>query len=467
MHTDSAFELPRRIYFVGAGGIGMAALVRFALARGIDVAGYDRTSTQLTDALRAEGARIVFSDDPVLIPEEYLDPEGTMLVYTPAVPADNRIFTRLRQAGLKPVKRAALLGMLTRPTRAICVAGSHGKTTTSSMIAHILYSSPLGCNAFLGGVLRNYDSNFLLRPESEFSVVEADEYDRSFHQLTPWLAVITSVDPDHLDIYGDAEGYSEGFARFTELIRPGGYLLLHAGLPLSPRVQQGVKVFTYSATTTADFRATDITYSPGAITFTVEGPDGWRLEGLSPGVPVEINVDNATAAVAAAHISGVDDDTIRRAMASFKGPRRRFEFWLDGSEPGAEGRVLIDDYAHSPGEVRASIESVRKLFPGRRISVVFQPHLYSRTRDFAPGFADALSAADEVILTEIYPAREEPIPGVSSDIIFSRVLAPAKCLIERKDLLKRIKSRNFDILMTLGAADIDILLPEIKRILTS
>lgn len=460
-------QLPKRIYFVGAGGIGMAALVRYALSRGIDVAGYDRTSTQLTDALRAEGARIVFADDPSLIPPEFLEPEGTMLVYTPAVPADNRIFTRLRQAGLTPLKRAALLGRLTRPSHAICVAGSHGKTTTSSMIAHILHCSPAGCNAFLGGVLRNYGSNFLLSPTSEFSVVEADEYDRSFHQLTPWLAVVTSVDPDHLDIYGDAAGYLEGFAHFTELIRPDGYLLLHEGLPLRPRVRPGVHTYTYSASAPADFRAVDISYRPGAITFAIEGPDGWRLEGLSPGVPVEINIDNATAAAAAAHLSGVDDATIRTALASFKGPKRRFEMHLDGSEPEAHGRVLIDDYAHSPQEVRASINSVRKLFPGRRISVVFQPHLYSRTRDFAAEFADALSLADEVILTEIYPAREAPIPGVSSQIIFDRIKAPAKSLIERKDLLNRIKTTNFDILMTLGAADIDVLLPDIKRILTS
>lgn len=453
-------SLPQHVYFVGAGGIGMANLVRYCLANGIEVAGYDRTSTPLTDALIAEDAQIIFEDDAALIPGDFIADKELLVVYTPAVPADNRILTALREAGHEPVKRAVLLGRITRGTKAICVAGSHGKTTTSSMIAHILDGSGIGCNAFLGGILRNNGSNLILSADSPYSVVEADEYDRSFHQLSPWLAVITSTDPDHLDIYGNEENYLESFAHFTELIRPGGKLLLHTGLKIRPRTGNDVTVETYSAAGPADWRATDVTYGEGTLTFTLNGP-GRRIEGISLGVPVEINIDNAVAAGAAACAAGATDDDVRRGLSTFLGAKRRFEFWIKERD-----HVLIDDYAHSPAEVAASIRSVRKLFPGRRLSVIFQPHLYTRTRDFASEFGKALSAADEVILPEIYPAREEPIEGVSSQLILDAVENCDKKLCERKDLLGLIKKSNFDILMTLGAADIDRLLPDIKRILT-
>lgn len=455
------------IYFVGAGGIGMANLVRYWLANGAAVAGYDRTSTQLTDSLRAEGADIIFTDDPELIPEPFRDPKETLVVYTPAVPADNRILSYFRSGGFRVIKRAALLGEITSRTRAICIAGSHGKTTTSSMTALILHQSAVGCNAFLGGILRNTGSNLILSEKSPWSVVEADEYDRSFHHLHPETAVITSTDPDHLDIYGDEAHYLEAFTIFTSLIRPGGLLILHAGLKMKPAERTDLRILTYSAREgeKADLRAENITYADGRLFFDYVAPDR-RIDRLELGVPVEINVDNAVAATAAALAAGATEQDVRRGLAAFLGAKRRFEIHLRPDEnPGRH--VLIDDYAHSPNEVRASITSVRRLFPGRKISVIFQPHLYTRTRDFAPDFADALSLADEVIMPEIYPAREEPLPGVTSDLILRDVRSPQKTACQRKDLLDLIKNSNFDVLMTLGAADIDTLCPDIKRILES
>ncbi|MBD5212413.1 MAG: UDP-N-acetylmuramate--L-alanine ligase [Bacteroidales bacterium] len=450
----------KRIYFVGAGGIGMANLVRYYLSKGLDVAGYDRTPSQLTDALSEEGAHLVFEDNADLIPEAFRSPEDTLVVYTPAVPESNAILSFFRRNGFEVIKRAALLGKITRNSDGICVAGSHGKTTTSSMIAHILDTSDVGCNAFLGGILRNVGSNLILSPTSHWSVIEADEYDRSFHHLSPLVAIITSTDPDHLDIYGDEEHYLEAFSIFTSLIRPGGLLLLHTGLKMKPDVAEGVTILTYSASEGGDCHAENITFAEGRLTFDFVGPDT-RIDGIELGVPIEINVDNAVAATAAALFAGASADDIRKGLATFLGAKRRFEFHLkDDVHP-----VLIDDYAHSPNEVSASIRSVRRLYPGHRISVIFQPHLYTRTRDFAPEFADALSEADELILTEIYPARELPIEGVTSDIIFDRVKSKKKTFCPRKDLLTLIKKRNFDVIMTLGAADIDRLLPEIKELL--
>ena len=311
----------------------MANLVRFALSRGIRVAGYDRTPSPLTDRLQAEGAELVFEDDPALIPSGFDSPEDAMLVYTPAVPQSNRIFTELRARGFVPVKRAALLGMLTAPTKAICVAGSHGKTTTSSMIAHILYGSRIGCDAFLGGILRNYDSNLLLTPGAEYSVVEADEYDRSFLQLKPWTAIVTSTDPDHLDIYGDEAHYLEAFSDFTALIRPGGNLIVHTGLKFRPRTAQGVTTYTYSAKDDkADYHAENVRFLPGELIFDVVGPS-LQVRDISLGVPLEINVDNAVAAAAASALAGATPDEIRQGLATFLGAKRRFEFWLKGNEP--------------------------------------------------------------------------------------------------------------------------------------
>lgn len=453
------------LYFVGAGGIGMANLVRYYLRHGKKVAGYDRAATELTDHLEREGAELTFEDDEHNIPRAYLDPSTTLVVYTPAIPESNRILHYFRTHGHDVIKRAALLGRITRSTEGICVAGSHGKTTTSSMIANILRNSKVGCTAFLGGVLRNIDSNLVLNEQSRYSVIEADEYDRSFHQLRPWLAVITSTDPDHLDIYGDEQHYLEAFSIFTSLIREGGTLLMHTGLKMQPAVKPGVTVQTYSGGDEGDWHAEDIKIGEGTITFTLVGPEGVRIEKMNPGVPVEINIDNAVGAAAAALTAGATPEEVREGLAEFKGAKRRFEIWLDGSE-SEKGTVMIDDYAHSPNEIRASIRSVRKLYPDKKLSVIFQPHLYTRTRDFAEDFASALSEADEVIMPEIYPAREEPIPGISSHSILDNVKSREKSYCERKDLLNLIKNSNFEILMTLGAADIDKLLPSIAEALS-
>ncbi len=445
------------LYFVGAGGIGMAALERYFLAQGKRIAGYDRTPSDLTHALQQEGVHIDFDEDVDLIPDYCRNPERTLVVYTPAVPATHKGLTYFREHGFEVVKRAALLGVVTRHSKGLCFAGTHGKTTTSSMAAHILHSSGIGCNAFLGGVLRNYNSNFLLSDSSPYSVIEADEFDRSFHHLRPYIAVITSTDPDHLDIYGTPENYLEGFAHFTELIQPTGSLIIHTGLALKPRVQEGVKIYTYGRDE-GDFHAANIRKGDGEITFDLVTP--WEtVNDIMLGVPVDINIENGIAAMAACRLIEVPFEAIRQAMASFMGPKRRFEFWL--KEPGEQGRVMIDDYAHHPGELRASISSVRDLYPGRQLTVIFQPHLYTRTRDFAAGFAEALSLADEVILLPIYPAREEPIPGVSSEMLLEKVTSTKKCIYSKENLIKSIKLSNFDVLLTAGAGDIANLLPEI------
>jgi UDP-N-acetylmuramate--alanine ligase len=462
--SHSLSEMPDKLYFIGAGGIGMANLVRYYLSKGASVAGYDRTSTPLTRALEAEGAQITYTDDPQLIPASHLNADETLIVYTPAIPESNLIYSYFKNNGFTMIKRAALLGRITRSSEGICVAGSHGKTTTSSMIAHILHQSAVGCNAFLGGILRNYNSNLLLSATSPYSVIEADEYDRSFHHLSPHIAIITSTDPDHLDIYGNEENYLESFAHFTELIRPGGTLLLHTGLKMHPRTGTDVTTLTYSGHGEGDYHAENINFDNGHLTFDIVGPNNFAIKDIELGAPIEINIDNAVAAAAAASIAGATANDIRGALLTFLGAKRRFEIILRPED--GNGRALIDDYAHSPNEIRASIASVRKLFPGKHLSVIFQPHLYTRTRDFAPEFAEALSGADRVILTEIYPAREKPIEGVTSDIIFKQIKATDKTICERKDLLNMIKNRNFEVLMTLGAADLDLLLPDIKRILT-
>lgn len=449
------------VYFVGAGGIGMANLERYLLALGRHVGGYDKTPSALTKSLEHEGVEITYIDNETEIPDSFKDPRNTLVVYTPAIPSDNEILNWFRNHGFELVKRSELLGKITRESKSICVAGSHGKTTTCSMIANIMRHSQVGCNAFLGGILRNISSNLVLCKDSEWSVIEADEYDRSFHRLRPTIAIITSVDPDHLDIYGDEEGYLEGFSYFTSLISAEGVLLVHTGLKLEPHTVKSVRVMTYSGKESGNWHADDICFGEGSIRFSIVGPSV-KVENIELGVPVEINIDNAVAAGAAALIAGASPDDVRKGLREFKGAKRRFEIILDGKDGGP---VLIDDYAHSPNEINASVMSVRKLFPGRKISVIFQPHLYSRTRDFASDFSRALSGADEVIMPEIYPARELPIEGVDSRLILEKVDCDSKIYCERKDLLNLIKCRNFDLLMTLGAADIDILLPDIEAIL--
>lgn len=447
------------IYFVGAGGIGMAALERYFLSKDCKVAGYDRTPSELTGALEKEGVEISFTDDIETIPTLFRDPQTTLVVYTPAIHDDNHILSWFRGNGFEVVKRAVVLGIITRQTKSLCFSGTHGKTTTSSMAAHIMQTNGIGCNAFLGGVLRNYGSNFLLSKTSPFSVVEADEFDRSFHQLTPYIGVVTSTDPDHLDIYGTEEEYLESFAHFTELITPGGALLLHTGLKLIPRQNPNVKVYTYSRDE-GDFHAAYIRHGHGVISFDFVYPEG-SIRNISLGVPVEINIENAVAALAACWLTGeFDAAKAREAIATFQGAERRFQKVFED-----KNRIVIDDYAHHPDELRASIASIKELYPERKLTVAFQPHLYSRTRDFAPGFAEALSLADDVVLIDIYPAREEPIPGVTSEIIFDKINIKEKTLIPLKDLISTIKNRNFEILLTVGAGDIGAEVPRLVEAL--
>ena len=443
------------IYFVGAGGIGMAALERYFLSLGKKVAGYDRTATELTRNLEKEGVEIVYEEQSSLIPDYCRDKETTLVIYTPAVPSTHEGFCYFKDNGFTIMKRAQVLGLITNSSKGLCFAGTHGKTTTSSMAAHILHHSSLGCNAFLGGVLKPYNSNLLLSPGTEFSVIEADEFDRSFHWLKPFVAVITATDPDHLDIYGTEEAYLESFAHFTSLIRNDGFLIVHTGLKLHPRPEDGVKTYTYSRNE-GDFHAENIKIGDGEIIFDFVHPQG-VIKDISLGVPVDINIDNAIASMAACWIIGTPDEDIKRGIATYEGAKRRFEFWL--KEPGLP--VVIDDYAHHPDELRASIKSVKALFPSRKVSVIFQPHLYSRTRDFAPEFADALSLADEVWLTEIYPARELPMPGVTSDIILKDIKCTNKSICEKKYLIEKIKNHNFEVLLTVGAGDVCDYLPEI------
>ena len=448
----------KSLYFVGAGGIGMAALERYFLAKGKKVAGYDRTSTDLTTALEKEGVEITFEDNADKIPAYCRDKDTTLVVYTPAIPTTQPILKYFIDNGFEVVKRAKLLGVVTEHSKGLCFSGTHGKTTTSSMCAHILETAGVGCNAFLGGVLRNYNSNFLLSSTSPYSVIEADEFDRSFHHLTPYIAVVTATDPDYLDIYGNYENYLESFAHFTELIRPDGTLLIHTGLKLKPRVADGVKTFTYSRND-GDYHAQNIRKGDGEIEFDFGTPDG-IVPDIKLGVPVDINIENAVAAMAVCHMIGVDADAMRTAIGTFMGAKRRFEFWLKQPLPG--GHVVIDDYAHHPNDIKASIKSVKDLYAGRKLSVIFQPHLYTRTRDFANEFAEALSLADEVYLLPIYPAREAPIPGVTTQIIYDKVTSKVKKnFASKEDLLKSLQSLKFEVLLTVGAGDIVNLLPQI------
>lgn len=437
----------------------MSALVRYFLAKGYPVAGYDKTPSELTEKLLAEGAEIVYDESVSLIPSYCRDARSTLVVRTPAVPDTHAGLSYFRENGFTIIKRAELLGEITRSSKGLCFAGTHGKTTTSSMAAHIFHQSGIGCNAFLGGILKNYDSNLILDNKSPYSIIEADEYDRSFHHLSPYMAVITATDPDHLDIYGTREAYLESFSHFTSLIRPGGCLVMHKGIAATPRTQEGVQVYEYAGSEESDFYARNIRIGNGEIVFDFVTPRE-VIPDISLGVPVQINIENGVAAMAIAWLNGIPAKAIRQAMASFKGAKRRFDYWLK-----TDKCVLIDDYAHHPDEIRASIQSVRALYPDKKISAIFQPHLYSRTRDFAGDFAKALSLLDELILTEIYPAREQPIPGVTSQIILDQVTCKEKELCEKKMLLEKIKERNFEVLITLGAGDIDRLLPDIKAIL--
>lgn len=437
----------------------MSALVRYFLSKGKTVGGYDRTPTELTRKLEEEGASIHYEDNVEGISQDFLDAQTTLVVYTPAIPAEHKELTFFRQQGFEVQKRAQVLGMLTRTERGLCVAGTHGKTTTSTLAAYLLDHSHVGCNAFLGGISKNYGTNLLLSDTSDFVVIEADEFDRSFHWLTPYASVITATDSDHLDIYGDHAAYVESFRKYTSLIRPDGYLIVKKGIDLTPDVQPGVTVYTY-ATNEGDFHATNIHTGNGEITFDYVSPLG-NINGIRLGVPVYVNIENGIAAMALAQIAGATADEIRAAMPGFRGVDRRFDFKLKNDRI-----VFLSDYAHHPAEIRQSVYSMRMLYPDRKITAVFQPHLYTRTRDFYKDFADSLSLLDEVILLDIYPAREEPIAGVSSRLIYDH-LRPGieKSLCHKEDLLDTLRNKKLDILITLGAGDIDNYVPQIYEIL--
>ena len=450
----------KAVYFVGAGGIGMSAIARYFLSKKLVVAGYDKTPSKLTHELEKEGMLIHYEENIDLIPEACKDAKSTLVIYTPAIPAEHKELVFFHENGFTIEKRAQVLGTLTRTHKGLCVAGTHGKTSTSTMCAHIMHQSHVDCNAFLGGISKNYGTNYILSDKSDYVVIEADEFDRSFHWLRPWMSVITSTDPDHLDIYGTEEAYLESFAHFTELIQPGGTLICHTGLKLRPRPQQGVAVYHYSRNE-GDFHAENVRKGDGEIVFDFVSPKG-TIKDVKLGVPVDINIENAVAAMAVCQLVGVPDDVMRNAVGTFLGPKRRFEFWL--KESGKNGKVIIDDYAHHPDELKASIRSVKDLYPNRRLTVVFQPHLYTRTRDFAPQFAEALSLADDVLLLDIYPARELPIPGVTSEIILKDIKCKNKALCNKNSLVETIKNYNFDVLLTVGAGDICNYLPQICEV---
>ena len=447
------------VYFIGAGGIGMSALVRYFLFKGKKVAGYDRTPSELTQKLNEEGAAIHYEENTALIPDDFKQPETTLIIYTPAIPANHQELTYFRENGFEIQKRAQVLGMLTRTERGMCVAGTHGKTTTSTMAAHLLHQSHVTCNAFLGGISKNYGTNLLLSDKSDLVVIEADEFDRSFHWLTPYATVITATDSDHLDIYGTHEAYVESFRKYTSLIRPDGYLIIKKGIDLQPDVQPGVTVYTYS-NDEGDFHAENIRIANGEITFDFISPLG-NIADIRLGVPVYVNIENGVAAMALAQIGGATAEEIRTAMATFQGVDRRFDFKIKNDRI-----VLLSDYAHHPAEIRQSVTSIRTLYPDKKITAIFQPHLYTRTRDFYKEFADSLSLLDEVILLDIYPAREQPIPGITSQLIYDN-LRPGieKCLCKKEDLLDLLKNKHLEVLITLGAGDIDNYIPQISELL--
>ena len=439
----------KSVYFIGAGGIGMSALVRYFLSKGKKVGGYDRTPSELTLKLIEEGADIHYDEAPENIPSDFLNPESTLVVYTAAMPEDHILLQYFRKHGFTIYKRAQVLGMLTRSSKGLCAAGTHGKTTTSTMAAHLLHQSHIGCDAFLGGISKNYGTNLLLSDTSEFVVIEADEFDRSFHWLTPYATVITSTDADHLDIYGTEEAYLESFSHYTSLIQPGGTLIMREGISLHPRLQEGVKCYTYS-TESGDFHAENIRIGGGEIIFDYVSPLG-NIQNVQLGVPVAINIENGIAAMALAQLSGVTNEEIKAGMASFRGVDRRFDFKIK-----TDKIVYLSDYAHHPEEIKQSILSMRALYEGKKMTGIFQPHLYTRTRDFYQEFADSLSLLDEVILTDIYPARELPIEGISSQLIYDN-LRPGieKTLCKKEEILEILKGKEIEVLITLGAGDIE------------
>ena len=449
----------KAVYFVGAGGIGMSALARYFMSRGLVVAGYDKTPSALTHQLEKEGMVIHYDENTDEIPHACRDKASCLVIYTPAIPATHKELCYFRENGFEIQKRAQVLGTLTRTHKGLCVAGTHGKTTTSTMCAHIMHQSHVDCNAFLGGISKNYGTNYILSDHSDYVVIEADEFDRSFHWLRPWMSVITSTDPDHLDIYGTKEAYLESFRHYTELIQPGGALIIHTNLEMKAHVQEDVKTYTYSRDA-GDFHAENIIIENGEITFDFISPVEC-IKRVKLGQPVPVNIENGVAAMAMAQLNGCTAEELKYGMETYHGVDRRFDFKIKNDR-----HVFLSDYAHHPKEILQSARSLKELYKNRKITAIFQPHLYSRTRDFYKDFADALSNFDEVILTEIYPARELPIEGVTSKLIYDN-LKPGveKSMIKKDDVLNLVKNRDFDVLITLGAGDLDNFVPQITQII--
>ena len=448
----------KAVYFVGAGGIGMSALARYFLKRGLVVAGDDKNPSELTRQLEREGMCVHYEESVDKIPQACRQSESCLVIYTPAIPADHRELVYFREHAFEIQKRAQVLGTLTRAHRGLCVAGTHGKTTTSTMCAHIMHQSSLDCNAFLGGISKNYGTNYILS-DSDYVVIEADEFDRSFHQLRPWMTVITSTDPDHLDIYGTKEAYLESFRHYTTLIQPGGALIIHRGLEMQEDLPEGVHRYDY-ALSEGDFHAENIRIENGGITFDFVSPIE-SVHNVELGQPVPINIENGIAAMAMAQLNGCTPEDLRNGMRTYEGVDRRFDFKIK-----SDRLVFLSDYAHHPKEIYQSARSIRELYKDRHITAIFQPHLYTRTRDFYRDFADALSQLDEVVLTEIYPAREQPIEGVTSQLIYDN-LKPGvdKKMINKADALDFVRDNTFDVLIVLGAGDLDNQVPQMTEIL--
>ena len=449
----------KAVYFIGAGGIGMSAIARYFIHKGIVVAGYDKTSSNLTRQLEKEGMLLHYEENVDEIPHACRDKKSCLVIYTPAIPSEHQELQYFKDNGFEIEKRAQVLGRLTRTHKGLCFAGTHGKTTTSTMCAHIMHQSHLDCNAFLGGISKNYGTNYILSDTSDFVVIEADEFDRSFHWLRPWMSVITSTDPDHLDIYGTKEAYLESFRHYTTLIQKGGALIIHRDLEMKQNVQEGVKVYDYSLHE-GDFHAENIVIENGEITFDFISPIE-NIKDIRLGQPIPINIVNGIAAMAMAQLNGCTSEELRYGMKTYHGVERRFDFKIK-----TDKLVFLSDYAHHPKEIYQSAKSIRELYKDRKITAIFQPHLFTRTRDFYKEFAEALSQLDEVILCDIYPAREQPISGVTSKLIYDNLKEGVeKSMIHKEDVIPLVKQRNVDVLVILGAGDLDNYVPQITKIL--
>ncbi len=449
------------VYFIGIGGIGMSAIARYFNTLGKNVAGYDKVSRPLTDQLIKEGIDIHFDDNIDDIPYDFRDNVTTVVVYTPAIPNDNNELNFFRANGFAIKKRSEVLGMISKEKKCLAVAGTHGKTTVTTILSHLMRQSRMGCNAFLGGISKNYNTNYLVDKESKYMVVEADEFDRSFLQLSPQKAIITAVDADHLDIYSGSDDIKETFKKFVSRINSGGKLIIKNGLEFKLPERNDIDIYTYSINEDTDFRAINIRIENGLYLFDFVGVKG-KIENLVLGLPGLINVENAVAAIAMATLSGVHNDEIYNSIRKFKGIQRRFDYQIHRDD-----FVYIDDYAHHPEELKASINSIRELFKAKKLTGIFQPHLYTRTRDFADEFAKSLELLDEIILLDIYPAREKPIEGVNSGIIFNKITNPNKIQCTKKELINILKTKKPEVLVTLGAGDIDELVEPIKKLYTA